>query len=141
MCCARSVGNSFSTERPRKCGENVVAAASVAEIYYSVTLQAHSREKEKEGKRNLHRDTLALLFARESTTRDSIFQVRLRSLFVGLHDSLYNPAQILDRRRKRNCVEVIKIEKMSLYIRYFHIFHRALFRDGRLRQRVSESES
>jgi len=39
-------GNSFSAGRPRKCGENVVAAASVAEIYYSVTLQAHSGERD-----------------------------------------------------------------------------------------------
>lgn len=66
MCCTRPAGNSFSTGQPRKCGENVVAAASAAEIYYSVTLQAHSGEKEKEREaRNLHRDTLALLFARE----------------------------------------------------------------------------
>lgn len=58
----RPAGNSFSAGRPRKCGENVVATASVAEIYYSVTLQAHSKEREKE-KRSLHGDTLALLFA------------------------------------------------------------------------------
>lgn len=50
-------GNSFSVGRPRKCGENVVAAASVAEIYYSVMLQAHSGREEEQrerGKRSLH---------------------------------------------------------------------------------------
>lgn len=81
-------GNSFSAGRPRKCGENVVAAASIAEIYYSVMLQAHSRgdeerEEERRGKRGLHGDALVLLFVRAFRyTRDSVFQARLRSPFV-----------------------------------------------------------
>ncbi|TGZ38400.1 hypothetical protein DBV15_06749 [Temnothorax longispinosus] len=59
----RAAGNSFSAGRPRKCGENVVAAASVAKIYYSVTLQAHSGgERDREKTRNVAYTVGVLLY-------------------------------------------------------------------------------
>jgi len=66
-----------------KCDENVVAASSVAEIYYSVTLQAHSGKRDREKESVTYTEILLYYFlCAHSTTRDSVFQVRLHSLFV-----------------------------------------------------------
>lgn len=120
----RPVGNSFSTGRPRKCGENV-AAASVAEIYYSVTLQAHSREKEKERQTQLtQRETRSRCFLRVNST------TRVTAYFkYGFARSSSDFSTILRWTKKKGTKLLRGKNKTLLCIRLFSYTYRALFRD------------
>lgn len=121
----RPVGNSFSTGRPRKCGENVVAAASVAEIYYSVTLQAHSREKEKERETQLiHTETRSRCFLRVNST------TRVTAYFkYGFARSSSDFSTILRWTKKKRTKLLRKKNEPLLCIRLFSYIYRAFFRD------------
>lgn len=111
-------GTATQVRRKRCCG--CLGRRNLLQRHVTSSLEG----KRERGENVTYTETRLCCFLRvNSTTRDSVFQVRLRS--SSDYNPLYNPAQILDRR-KQNCVEGIKIKKCR-YISDIFIYFIARF--------------